>query len=49
MEVEGTVPIRPHVIEASGSSEARCIPLRPFARYGLACGKARLGAPGLGG
>ena len=33
---EGKVPIRSHVIEASGSSEAWYVPPRPFARCGLA-------------
>jgi hypothetical protein len=41
--------IRSHVIEASGSSEAWYVPPRPFTHCGLAWGKARLGAPGLGG
>ncbi len=33
---EGKVPIRSHVIEASGSSEAWYVPPRPVARCGLA-------------
>jgi hypothetical protein len=49
MEGEGKVPIRSHVIEASGSSEAWYVPPRLFACCGLACGEARLGVPGLGG
>ncbi len=43
---EGTVPIRSHVIEASGSSEAWYVDLRLFAHCGLACGTMRLGASG---
>jgi hypothetical protein len=35
-EGEGKVPIRSHVIEASGSSEAWYVPPRLFARCGLA-------------
>jgi len=35
-EDEGKIPIRSHVIEASGSSEAWCVPPRPFPRCGLA-------------
>jgi hypothetical protein len=31
----GKVPIRSHVIEASGSSEAWYVPLRAFTRCGL--------------
>jgi hypothetical protein len=41
--------MRSQVIEASGSSEAWCVPTRILACCGLACGVARLGAPGLGG
>ncbi len=33
---EGKMPIRSHVIEASGSSEAWYVHPRLFARYGLA-------------
>ncbi len=49
MQGEGKVPIRSRLIEASGSSEAWYVPPQPFARCGLACGTARLGALGLGG
>ena len=49
MQGEGKVPIRSHVIEASGSSKAWYVPPRRFARCGLACGTARLGALGWAG
>jgi len=46
---EGKILIRSRLIEASGASEAWYVPPRAFIRSGLACGMARLGAPGLGG
>jgi hypothetical protein len=45
----GKEPIRSHVIEASGSSEAWYVPPRLFARCGLTRGKGCLGAPGWAG
>jgi hypothetical protein len=45
----GKEPIRSHVIEASGSSEAWYVPPRLFTRCGLARGTGRLGAPGWAG
>jgi hypothetical protein len=44
----GKVPIRSHLLEASGSSEAWYVPPRTLARSAER-GVARLGAPGLGG
>ena len=49
MPGEGKVLIRSPVIEASGSSEAWYVPPLLFARCGLACGTARLGALGWAG
>jgi len=38
-----------HIVRANGAHEVLFVPPRIFACCGLACGKARLGAPGLGG
>ena len=43
------MPIRSHVIEASGTSEAWYVPPRALTRCGLTRGPARLGAQGMGG
>jgi hypothetical protein len=45
----GAEPIRSHVIEASGSSKAWCVPPRLFARCGLACGNGASRCAGVGG
>ena len=49
MQGDGKVLIRSHVIEASGSSEARYVPPRLFARCGLARGNSASWRAGVGG
>lgn len=49
MQVEGEVPIRSHLIEASGSSEAWYVPPRLCVCCGRMRGTARLGVLGLAG
>jgi hypothetical protein len=47
--LEGFIRLPRSIVRANGPTKCGGYLLRAFTRCGLACGTARLGAPGLGG